>query len=430
MFHWYSEVSASLKRNKLRTTLTGFSVGWGVLLLVVLLGIGTGFSNGINANIEAMGMKAGGCTLYVSQTKLPYAGYERGRSIVFYDSDLQLLLRKFPEIKGVYPSISKWYSNISFGGESLSMSNGMSKRTTGVFPEYAQYIKQIRILEGRFISFVDIKNEAKNIVIDQSAAERLFGKGVSALGKIIEVGPFSYTVVGVYKTTGREDNFFVPFTTMASYYPGEGSQYTNIDLYCPDIVTEKAFKDLTRRVRHTFALVKEFSPDDNWAIWMNNDQLSSSSMMTKLFVGLNMFLWFIGLSILCIGIVGVSNIMLVSVQERLREFGIRKALGAQPKHIIGMVLTESIFVTLISGLIGLILSVALLFGADYLLTTTGMGIREIADIKLVFFQNPVIPVWVAAATILVMVLSGALAGYMPARKAIRIPAIEAMRDNK
>ncbi len=428
MFHWYTEVSASLMRNKLRTFLTGFSVGWGVLLLILLLGVGTGFRNGINKNVEAIGMKSGSCTLDAGFTRLPYKGYEKGRTIELYSGDLHLLRRKFPEIEGIYPQINKWVDNAAMDGEMVTSPFGI--QISSVFPEYDEQIQQVPMLEGRFITVGDMKNCARNVVIDDNTAKRLSPKGGSVLGKLIFLGRFSYTVVGVYKLSGSRNSVcYTPFSTMAAQFPAEGNAYQSLNLYCPRIKTEAEFKELTRRVRQTLALVKEFSPEDDWAISMSHNTLETGGIMNKIFLGLDIFLWFIGLSILAIGIVGVSNIMLVSVQERMREFGIRKSLGAQPKHIIGMVLTESIFVTMISGLIGLILSVAILFGTDYFLTSSGIGQREVMEgITLVFFHNPVIPIWVAVASLTVMVISGGIAGYMPARKAVRIPAVEAMRE--
>lgn len=428
MFHWYTEVSASLLRNKLRTFLTGFSVGWGVLLLILLLGTGTGLRNGINANVAAVGMRSGSCTLSSYTTHLPYGGYEKGRMIKLYDSDLQLLQRKFPEIEGIYPQLNKWVDNASMEGEIVTSNFGLEIR--GVFSEYDEQIQQVPIVEGRFITLGDIKNGTRNVVIDDNTARRLRPKGGSILGRLIFLGPFSYTVVGVYKLSGsRNAVCYTPFTTMAAQFPDEGAAYSNLFLYCPSIRDKASFKELEQRVRQTLALVKGFSPEDDWAVSMSNDMLETSGMMHKVFLGLDIFLWFIGLSILAIGVVGVSNIMLVSVQERMREFGIRKALGAHPRHIVGMVLTEAIFVTIISGLIGLTLAVVLLFGADYYLNTSGLGSRQIMEgMTFIFFQNPVIPVWVAVASLTVMVVAGALAGYMPARKAVRIPAIEAMRE--
>ncbi|KGN97737.1 hypothetical protein HQ36_05565 [Porphyromonas gingivicanis] len=428
MFHWYTEISASLMRNKLRTFLTGFAVGWGILLLILLLGTGTGLRHGLEANSDAIGMRSGSSSLHCYETRLPYAGYERGRTIQLYDTDIQLLQRKFPEIESIYPQLNKWVDNASMEGEVISANFGLELRA--VFPEYDEEIQQVPIVEGRFITVGDMKSRARNVVIDDKTARSLRPNGGSVLGKLIFLGPFSYTVVGVYRLSGsRNAVCYLPFTTMAAQFPDEGVAYSNLYLYCPSITQEADFEHLEQRVRQTLALVKEFSPEDDWAVYMSNDTLSTSDMMGKIFFGLDVFLWFIGLSILTIGVIGVSNIMLVSVQERMREFGIRKALGAHPKHIIGMVLAESVFVTLISGLLGLILAVALLWGADYYLATSGIGSRQIFEgVTLIFFQNPVIPPWVAVTSLTVMVISGVLAGYMPARKAVRIPAIVAMRE--
>lgn len=413
------EIFLTLGRNKLRTLLTGFAVAWGVLLLILLLGVSTGIQSGMIHNIRQEGSSQSSIHLYLWSTSMPYKGHPEGRSLYFSSTqELQRIFQGIPAIEAYYPTLIGYFP-VSTPKSEVNLS------VEGVDQDYFQKISSLQILQGRGILSSDNSQKQKVILIDKTTADRLFdtpdivGRQVSLLHSI-------YTVVGVYKNSGKSGMAYIPFSSFSIQFPQFLRTIYQVSLYCPSVTTEEQLKSLQATLNQRIALLKECDPQDPNLIYLDS-RMQTEKQVNKVMHGLELFMWIMGISTLMIGIVGVTNIMLVSVQERMAEIGIRKALGARPRNIIQMIVSESVIITLISGLIGLVVAVALLALLSYGIETSGIGQRSIGDEHFMIFKDPVIRPSLAIGTLFLMVLSGALAGFFPARKAIQIPAIEAMR---
>lgn len=416
---YLQEISLTLKRNKLRTFLTGFSVAWGVLFLLLLLGVGTGIRSAMVYNINNNTSIDEEVTLYLNSTSIPYKGYD-SQEISLSDSEWNIIKEAIPSIKGLYIFKSK-FRQIETEGNSSS-----SGRVIGINPGYTQKLHNLNIIHGRSINASDHRLLEKNVVLSAPLASKMFGR-TNITGKYIKIsGMGRYKVIGVYQTN-QGYQCHIPLSVFERLLPRNSLSSSVADLYCPDIQDETALERLRLEIFAKLRLMKPIHPQDDQVIYLRS-ALEERQSLDSAMTGLDLFLWIMGLSTILIGIVGVSNIMLVTVRERIREIGIRKALGAKKKHIIAMIMSESIVVTLISGLIGLMLAVAILVGVEHLLETLQIGQKTIDSMTFFVFKNPIIPPAIALMTVLVMVIAGGLAGFFPAKKAISIPAVEAMRE--
>lgn len=414
------EIWTSVRRNKLRTFLTGFSVAWGIFMLVILLGSGRGLQNGAKSNLGNYAINS--IDLYGGRTQKPYMGYDKGRRIQLYNSDLEILKREFPEVEDVAANMWLNDGNASYGGSFTKV------WLRGALPKIEQ-IGGVNITLGRFINDADIRSYRKAIVIDESLQTLLF-KGGNPLGADLRLENSTYTVVGVYKGDSQRTNAlcYIPLTTGQMIYRANKPELDNAIITIRNIETDEQMEAFEKRILRRLSAEHHFDPTDESAIWIDNN-MENYKNFSMVFLGIDIFIWIIGLGTLFAGIVGVSNIMLVTVTERTFEFGIRKALGAKPASIIRLILTESVIITALFGYLGMVLGVAIMEGVNYTLTHQPPEASD-SGFAPTIFLNPTLDLGIAVSATVVLVVAGLIAGYVPAYRAAQLKTIDALRHNK
>jgi len=416
-FDGIHEIWQTITRNKTRSLLTAFGVFWGIFLLVVLTSTGNGFENGLMMQVEGVTPNTG--FFFVSQTSEPYKGYQKGRSWTMQLSDLEAIREAFPCVKAISPEASVWSSedkNVIYSSRSGSFT------VKGVMPEYNDIVRS-KITKGRFINDTDIATNRKVCLLGKKVYETMFEKGEDPIGKMVKVNGIYFQVVGVVRSytdnidiNGTiDESVILPFTTMQQVYALGDKIYfftmvADDDTPIPSI--EEDLKLLLKQ-RH------DISPTDDDAI--NSFNLTEIFNAFKgLFFGIHILIWIVGLGTLLSGVIGVSNIMLVTVKERTREIGVRRAIGAKPKDIIGQVLSESLLLTTLAGLVGLCLGVGIM-------AIVGSITANMPSDNMMF-QDPNLGFGAAVAATIIVIISGLLAGVLPAWRAIQIKAIDAIRE--
>lgn len=414
------EIWGTMKKNKLRTFLTGFSVAWGIFMLIVLLGIGNGLGNGIAYNFSDMATNS--LTCWGRYTVLPYKGMRTNRNITLNMKDLQAIPGEHPEVGILSP--------VNFRGDTIaSGTEYLAADIQAVYPEFASIVfVPIPAGNGRFINEMDLERKRKVIVLSPRMAEILFRRSGKAIGSNVKVGNVPFKVVGIYKDDNRSNNApaYIPFTTGQLLY-NDLRKVDMVKFTLNGVDTEAKSRAFETRLRKSIAARHHFDPADNnaLALWSTDGEFRMWQGLTN---GITLFIWIIGLGTLTAGIVGVSNIMLISVRERTREFGIRKAIGAKPSSILLLVIFESILVTALFGYIGMISGIGLTEGINHYLQAGGStqaGINPGDQTSV--FRNPTVGLGISLAATGVLIIAGVLAGYFPARKAVKVPAIEAIR---
>lgn len=411
------EIFATISRNKLRTFLTGFSVAWGIFMLVILLGSGNGLQNGVKSNFA--GRAKNQVRTYGGRTSMPHQGYQPDRRI-------DLKLKDKEKIKESNPNITDIAGVFFVGGRTINYGKEFTSVTIVGVETIYESIQGVTILEGRFISKGDVNESRKVIVLEENCAKTVSPRK-SLIGKDVIADRIIYKVIGIYKTpdSGYSSNALAPLSTIQKLYSRDNTLHT-ITYLVDGIKTVPESKEFDQNVRSILAAEHAFNPEDNRAVGINN-VVREFMMLNTVFNGIAIFIWIIGLGTLLAGVVGVSNIMLVTVRERTSEFGIRKSMGATPGSLVRLVLAESILITAIFGYLGMIL---------------GIGVMEIANImidhniaanpgkNMVIFLNPTLNLSIIFSATLVLVIAGVVAGYIPARRAARLKTIDAMRYNK
>lgn len=403
----WQEIFITIRKNKLRTFLTGFSVAWGIMMLVILLAAGEGLLNGSTSRFMDDAIN----TIWINggRTTMAYKGYQPNRRIRVENADFEFLNIEF-EKDIIYStgSLNVW------GAEVIHEMEMAVFEVRAVHPSN-QYMESNALVSGRYINDLDIEDYRKVAVIGQKVHRELF-KGAPSIGKYVRINGVHYEVVGIYSDAGgddEEDNIYIPINVGQATLSRSPQEMSRIILsYDEDLPVSKSI-ELEEQILSEMAARHSFNPEDASALRIWNRKARMTDMLSVL-DGIKVFVWVIGIGTIIAGIVGVSNIMMITVKERTREIGIRKALGATPRSIISLILQESIFITSFSGYLGLVL---------------GVGIVELlgSNIQHEFFQNPEINLNVALLTLLILVTAGAVAGFVPARRAARIKPIEALR---
>lgn len=411
-----TEIWSTARRNKLRTTLTGFAVAWGIFMLIVLLGAGNGL---INATMkQSDDVLTNSMEVYGGQTSMPYNGLSEGRYISINEKDLSITSSEFNNNVDEVGAVYYMSATVTHGEEYMSM------QIAGVFPIHTKIVKQ-SLLYGRFINDIDLQEKRKVLVINDKQAKELEPKDYKTLvGKYVKVGNFAFKVVGIYKNRGDgESNAYSAYSTIKSIYGANTDALGNIEFTFHGLTTEKQNEDFEKTYRRRLNANHLAHPDDERSIWIWNGYTQSMQMNQGIAI-IRTFLWVVGLFTLLSGIVGVSNIMLITVKERTHEFGIRKAIGAKPWSILKLIIIESVIITTFFGYIGMVLGVA---ANEYMNATLGHEVTDLGVAQLTLFVDPTVGLDVCFEATLVMIIAGTIAGLIPAYKASKIRPIEALR---
>lgn len=411
------EIIASLKHNKLRTILTGLSVSWGIFILIVLLGAGNGLKNGVSSNFSERATNT--VQVWSGTSSLPYKGLKSGRALDFAEKQLNTIDEDLDNAAYTTGIIEK-QSNITYLNEFGSF--GLK----GVNPTY-QKIFNIEILanDGRFLNELDLKNNNKVIVLDKKIVDAIF-KEQPALGKNVQVGNVVFKVVGINSKKQRwgDGSAYIPFTTAQLIY-NHNRKFSTMAMTVNDLNTKEANDEFDDELKKNMSQSLRFDPKDTQAFWIWNSQKNYIETI-KIFAGITLFVSIIGIFTLIAGIVGVSNIMLVSVKERTREIGIRKAIGAPPASILRSIIVESILITTLFGYIGMVLGIGLTEMINFVLEQSAA--QNPSDSGMSIFKDPTVQLSYVLISTGILIVAGIIAGYMPARRAVRIKPIEAMRE--
>ena len=390
-----TEIWQTARRNKLRTTLTGFAVAWGIFMLIVLLGAGNGL---INATMKMTGdFLTNSMEAYGGQTSKAYQGLSEGRYIQLNKRDIEASESEFKNNIDEVGACYYFNTTVTHGEQYMSM------QIAGVYPVHTKIVKQ-RLICGRFVNDIDQREKRKVLVLNDKQAKELEPRDYKAmLGKNVKVGDFSFKVVGIYKNPGDgEGNAYSAYSTIKGIFGANNPSIGNIEFTFHGLTTEEANEAFEKDYRRRLNANHQAHPDDERSIWIWNGYTQSMQMEQGLSI-IHTFLWVVGLLTLLSGIVGVSNIMLITVKERTHEFGIRKAIGAKPWGILKLIITE------------------------YMDATLGHEVTNLGVEKITLFVNPTVGLDVCFEATMVMVIAGTIAGLIPAYKASRIRPIEALR---
>ena len=415
------EIWESVRRNKLRTSLTGFSVAWGIFMIIVLLGAGNGLMNSFDQDSE--GYASNTMTIYPSVTSKPYKGYKEGRWMHLNEQDMNLLARQFPEIiDQVTTSVSRSGFSTSYKKKTIN-----SMTLNGTFPGHAK-MNYIQMKAGRFINNLDIAEKRKVVVITHMYAKNLLeGKTdyEKILGKKLKVGNLIFTIVGVrHAEENRSDrDLFIPYTTAKAIFGMSTNDLDEISFTFNGLETEAENEAFEKRIHQILNSRHDAAIDDESSYYISNHFTQNMQMNNGRKI-LNTGLWIIGLFTLLGGVVGVSNIMLITVKERTHEFGIRKAIGAKPGSILRLIIGESVFITTLFGYVGMFVGMV---ACQIMDKTVAQDAVDLGFTKIRMLVDPTVGLDVAFEATLLLIIAGTIAGAIPAWKAARVKPIEALR---
>lgn len=408
---WY-EIWVTITHNKSRSFLTAFGVFWGIFMLVLMVGAGNALNQGIQSQME--GFAQNSCFFWTQNTSEPYKGFRKGRRWNMLNSDVEIIRRNVPELQYLSPML--------FGGSSdknvVRGEKGGSFQVKGCYPEYND-VDESRIISGRFINDIDISENRKVCLIGERVHEVLFHKGEDAIGKMVKVNGIYFQIIGVMRKMSNasiggsaDESVVLPFSTMQKAF-NQGNVIHFMAATARPGIKVKVVQD---KITETLKNLHQISPDDNVAVGSMNVE-DQFMMFNNLFIGIGALIWIVGLGTLLAGAIGVSNIMLVTVRERTKEIGIRRALGATPQNIIGQILTESVVLTVLAGVGGIVLGVGIL-------SAVGVALSQGDQ----FFKDPQISFTMAIGALFILLIVGTFAGFIPAQRAMLIKPVEAIAE--
>ncbi len=404
------EILDVLSRNKSRTFLTGFGVFWGVFMLVGLVGGGDGLKGLLSNNLA--GFATNSAIVWAQPTTKPYHGFRKGRQWNLTYKDVKRLRAQVPELDVITPTITRWGSNATHDDRS---SSGIVK---GVLPDM-QRVSEPKMLYGRYINQMDIVQGRKVCVIGKQVYKNLFPKGGDPCGDVIRIDSVYFSVVGVNYADGNmnvngndQQAIYMPLSLVQQIY----NRGESIDMICVTGRPGVTMSDITDRIRTVIALDHHVDPKDEKGVMVFNTEMMFS-IVDNMFTGINLLIWLVGIGTLLAGAIGVSNIMMVTVRERTVEIGIRRAIGATPRMILSQIIQESILLTSVAGMSGILFVVLVLQELEMANTTDGVVSAH--------FQ---ISFWTAIGAVALLSVLGVLAGLAPAIRAMRVKPVDAMRD--
>ncbi len=412
----WQEIFHTLKQNKLRTGLTAFGVFWGILMLMIMLGAGSGLENGVSSEMGDFATNS--MFIWAQATTIPYKGFPRNRRYRFEKSDMDAIKNQISGIDIITPTVH------GGGWQQTSIviyeKQRGEFRVEGIMPDENR-VDPVNIVEGRFINEFDILNKRKVVLLGYRIYEELFKNGELAEDKYIKLNGMYFQVIGVYKSKhtggwGDQQNsiIFIPFSTTQQVYnyPNIADHFSIVGKSNYDIV------EIEKQVKSVLAQRHSLHPDDDGAFGYNNvgEQFKK---MRGLFLGIRGLIWIVGIGTLLAGVIGVSNIMLIIIKERTKEFGIKRAMGATPIKIISTVISESVFLTSLAGMTGMALGIYLVAFVNKALTNV--------DPTEVMFLNPEVDFSIAIKALIILIVAGIFAGMIPAKRAVSIKPIEAIR---
>lgn len=411
------EIWSTSKRNKLRTSLTGFAVAWGIFMLIFLLGAGNGL---INAQLQqSTRFLANSMRVFPGETSKAYKGLKEGRSITLNDKDILISNKTYGQyVDDVGGRLEQYNVNINYGDNYVA-----SQSLVGVAPTHPK-IDKTELIAGRFINEIDMKEQRKNVVLSRSQAKELSKDYRSLVSKNVKISNLNFQVVGIYKDDESRNNTeaFIAYSTIKTIY-AKGDDAGSLEFTIKNLKTQEDNEQFEKNYRASINNNHQAAPDDKRTIWLWNRYMDNIQMNQGIAI-MQTALWIVGLFTLLSGIVGVSNIMLITVKERTREFGVRKAIGAKPWSILKLIITESIIITSFFGYIGMVCGVA---ANEIMDATIGHTTIDTGLFKAAMFVNPTVGIGTCIGATITIVIAGTIAGLIPAIKAARIRPIEALR---
>ncbi len=413
----FQEIWVTITRNKVRSLLTGFGVFWGIFMLVIMLGAGQGLERGIMKQID--GFSTNSCFIWSAQTSEPYKGFKKGRSWDIRNRDILAAKKNIPEIEVITPMI--WGNRAP--NNVVRNDRAGSYTVRGLYPDYSK-VEMQRLKYGRFINDLDVINKRKVCVIGTNVYDELFKRDENPLGHYIRVNGIYYQVIGVATGVSNLNMFgrpseqvILPFTTLQQII-NQGDV-----VHFVTAVAKKGYEAgfIEERIKEVFRAQNSISPTDLQAVGSFN-LAKQFNMFSALFLGIRALIWIVGLGTLFAGVVGVSNIMLVTVRERTREIGVRRALGAKPRIILNQIMMESLVLTTIAGVLGLCLGVGIMAAINAAILSNA------PDPGDAFFSDAIVPFSAAVSSMIVLLFCGLVAGAIPAWRALQIKAIDAIRE--